>query len=126
MESDSSCNIFKGILAHASERGLLSCAMVFGSGSLYVFSSIIPQRFSTGLRSGELAGQSGFSIKFGKFRLHQFWVDFAVWAGAPSCTSVIFWFKLNSFRLTGISVVDRRVTGLFAFKSEKIIKYVRV
>ena len=116
MECDSSCNVVKGILAHASERRLLSCAMVFGSGSLYVFSSMIPQRFSTGLRSRELAGQSGFLIKFGKFRLHQFWVDFTLWAGAPSCTSVIFWFKLNSFRLIGISVFDLRLSnGLTSF-----------
>ena len=63
MACDSSCNVVKEILAHASERRLLSCAMVFGSGSLYVFSSIIPHRFSTGLTSGELAGQPGFSIK---------------------------------------------------------------
>ena len=77
MECDSTCNVVKGIFAHVSKRCLSSCAMVFSSASLYVFSSIMPRTFSTMLRSGELANQSGFSIKFGKFRLHQFWVEWS-------------------------------------------------
>ena len=59
--------------------------MFLGEESLKTSLSMILQRFSTGLRSGELASHSVLATKFGRNLPHHAWVAFAVWAGAPSC-----------------------------------------
>ena len=48
------------------EVAFLACPMLSGL-DLYVISSVMLQMFSIEFRSGEFAGQSSLSIKFGKF-----------------------------------------------------------
>ena len=49
---------------------------------------MINQRFSIGLKSGELAGQVPLGQKWGTFPVSQSWVLFEVCAGAPSCWKI--------------------------------------
>ena len=49
---------------------------------------MIYQRFSIGLKSGELEGQVPLGQKCGIFLVSQSWVLFEVCAGAPSCWKI--------------------------------------
>ena len=109
MERAGSLRLASGMFRQACRNLDFSPPIVSGIGSLYATSSIMLHRFSMELRSGEFAGHSSFSMKFGRFFLHHCWVAFAVWAGAPSCTKVALLLFVKSFRSTGSSVVDRRL-----------------
>ena len=67
MEWDKSCSVASGIFFQACLNRLFRSFMVLGVGSLRTTSSIMLQRCSTGLISGEFGGQHVFSINFGRF-----------------------------------------------------------
>ena len=80
MKCDKSCDVESGIFFQACLSRLFRSFIVLGVGSLQTTSSIMLQRFSTGLISGEFGGQHVFSIKFGRFFLHHAWVALAACA----------------------------------------------
>ena len=100
MEWDKSCSVESGIFFQACLSRLFRSFMVLGVVSLQITSSIMLQRFSTGLISGEFGGRHVFSIKFGRFFLHHAWVALAACAGAPSWTNGMWRLELNNFRLS--------------------------
>ena len=103
MEWGKSCSGESRIFFQPCLSRLFRSFMVSGVGSLLTTSSIMLQKFSTGLISGEFRGQQVFSIKFGRVLLHHAWVALAACAGFPSWTNVMWRLELNSFRLSAAS-----------------------
>ena len=67
IEFASSFSVSRVTFFHAKCSPLSSFLIVLGAGSLYVFSSVVLQMFSMGLRSGEFTGLPSLAIKVGKF-----------------------------------------------------------
>ena len=102
MEWDKSCSVASGIFFQACLNRLFRSFMVLGVGSLQTTSSIMLQRFSTGVDIWGIWGPACFLYKICQvfFFLHHARVALASCAGTPSWTNVMWRLEQNNFRLS--------------------------
>eukprot|EP00800_Vazella_pourtalesii_P001759 TRINITY_DN1162_c0_g1_i6.p2 TRINITY_DN1162_c0_g1~~TRINITY_DN1162_c0_g1_i6.p2 ORF type:complete len:101 (-),score=0.96 TRINITY_DN1162_c0_g1_i6:294-596(-) len=89
-DSTAARNYSCGTFAHSQDRDVFRYSILLWEVEHAFASNIDHNEYSIGLRSGLEGGHSSLEKKSGIFSFNHFWLNFAVWAGAPSC-----WTKMD-------------------------------